>query len=128
MTSKSLWWKLIAGYLLFLFFHQIYVILGGNLLGKILGECFESIYTYMKMYFYAYLVVCAVDYFLRRKQISSARTFWTSRMLIASAFPWMSIAIWFIPNALGIDLGSYELAYSKAMIRVRVRSRNQRSL
>jgi Sec-independent protein secretion pathway component TatC len=24
----------------------------------------------------------------------------------------MAIAIWFIPNALGFDLGSYELAYS----------------
>jgi hypothetical protein len=33
-------------------------------------------------------------------------------MLVASAFPWMSIAIWFIPNALGFDLGSYELTYS----------------
>ncbi len=34
------------------------------------------------------------------------------RMLIAAAFPWMSIAIWFIPIALGFELGSYELPYS----------------
>lgn len=112
MQTKFQWWKLIAGYLLFLFFHQIYVILGGNILGIILGEGFESIYTHMKMYFYAYLVLSIIDYFLRRKQITSAGTFWTSRMLIASSFPWMAIAIWFIPNALGFDLGSYELAYS----------------
>ncbi len=112
MKSKFLWWKLIAGFLFFFFFHQIYSLLSGNLLGKILGEGFESIYTHMKMYFYAYLCASLVEYFLRRKQIASAATFWTSRMLIASAFPWMSIAIWFIPTALGFDLGNNELAYS----------------
>jgi hypothetical protein len=112
MKSKFLWWKLVAGFLFFILFHQIYSILGGNILGKILGEGFESIYTHMKMYFYSYLCVSAIEYFLRRKQIESAATFWTTRMLIASAFPWMSIAIWFIPNALGFDLGKYELAYS----------------
>jgi hypothetical protein len=112
MKPKFLWWKLIVGYLFFIFFHQVYAILGGNTLGAILGERFESIYTHMKMYFYAYLCVSAIDYFLRRKQITLTGTFWTTRMLIASAFPWMSIAIWFIPNALGFDLGSYELAYS----------------
>ena len=115
MQTKFQWWKLIAGYLLFLFFHQIYTILGGNIVGKILGEGFESIYTHMKMYFYAYLVLSLIDYFLRRKQIASVSTFWTTRMLIASSFPWMAIAIWFIPNALGFDLGSYELAYSLVM-------------
>lgn len=115
MKTKFQWWKLVAGYLLFLFFHQIYSILGGNILGRILGEGFESIYTHMKMYFYAYLVLSAIDHFLRRKQITSPVTFWTTRMLVASAFPWMSIAIWFIPTALGFDLGSYELAYSLAL-------------
>jgi len=112
MRTKFQWWKLVVGYLLFLFFHQIYSILGGNIVEKILGEGFESIYTHMKMYFYAYLVVSAIDYFLRRKQITSAGAFWTTWMLIASSFPWMSIAIWFIPIAMGFDLGSYELAYS----------------
>ena len=33
-------------------------------------------------------------------------------MLIAASFPWMSIAIWFIPVALGFELGKYELVYS----------------
>ncbi len=33
-------------------------------------------------------------------------------MLIAASFPWMSIAIWFIPSALGFQLSRYELAYS----------------
>ena len=112
MHEKFKSWKLIAGFALYLFFHQIYDILGGGPLAKILGEGFESIYSHMKMYFYAYLVICVIDYFLRRKQITSPVTFWTSRMLIASSFPWMSIAIWFIPIALGFELGRFELYYS----------------
>ncbi len=115
MKSKFLWWKLIVGYLFFIFFHQVYDILGGNTLGAILGERFESVYTHMKMYFYAYLCLAIVEYFVRRKLIPSAATFWTSRMLIASSFPWMAIAIWFIPVALGFELGNYELGYSLIM-------------
>lgn len=112
MQPKFMWWKLIAGYLFFVFFHQIYDILGGGTLATILGEGIESIYAHMKMYFYAYLLVSLIEYFLRRQRLASVGSFWISRMLIASAFPWMSIAIWFIPVALGVDLGRYELAYS----------------
>jgi len=115
MKTKFQWWKLIVGYGLFLFFHQIYAILGGGLMAKILGEGIESIYAHMKMYFFAYLLVCAIDYFVRRKQIASMSSFWYSRMLIAASFPWMSIAIWFIPEALGFDLSRYELIYSLTM-------------
>jgi hypothetical protein len=115
MSSRFVWWKLIAGYLLFIFFHQIHDILGGGVAGAILGEGIESIYSHMKMYFYAYLVVSAMDYYLRRANIASAGSFWTTRMLIASSFPWMSIAIWFIPVALGFELGKNELAYSLVM-------------
>lgn len=112
MKYKFQWWKLIAGYLLFFFFHEIYKLMNGNIIGTIFGEGFESIYTHMKMYFYTYLSLSAIDFFRRHKQIASPGTFWTSRMLIASSFPWMSIAIWFIPTAVGFDLGGYELAYS----------------
>ena len=115
MREKFPWWKLIVGYLFFLFFHQIYDILGGGTLAAILGEGIESIYAHMKMYFYAYLLVCLIDYFLRRGQINSLGSFWYPRMLIASSFPWMSIAIWFIPIALGFELGNYELTYSLAL-------------
>ena len=115
MREKFPWWKLIAGFLFFIFFHQIYDILGGGSLAAILGEGIESIYAHMKMYFYAYLLVCLIDYVLRRKQIVSTDSFWYPRMLIQASFPWMSIAIWFIPIALGFELGRYELAYSFAL-------------
>lgn len=112
MREKFPWWKLIVGYVFYLFFHQVHDILGGGTLAAILGEGIESIYAHMKMYFYAYLLLSLMDYFVHRKQIVSAGSFWTTRMLVASSFPWMSIAIWFIPIALGFELGSYELAYS----------------
>ena len=112
MREQFPWWKLIAGFVLFIFFHQIYDILGGGTLGTILGEGIESIYAHMKMYFYAYLLICLLDYFLQHKQIVSTGSFWYPRLLIASSFPWMSIAIWFIPIALGFEMGRYELAYS----------------
>lgn len=110
MLRKFQWWKLIAGYLLFVFFHEIYGWLGGSPLGAILGEGIESVYAHMKMYFYAYLVVTAIDYFLRHKDLKPP--FWYSRLFIAAAFPWMAIVIWFIPEALGMSLGKFELAYS----------------
>lgn len=112
MREKFAWWKLIASYIFFVFLHQIYDILGGGALAAILGEGIESIYAHMKMYFYAYLLVCLIDYFLRRKQITSISSFSYPRMLIAASFPWMSIAIWFIPIALSFELGEYELIYS----------------
>ena len=49
MREKFPWWKLIAGYVFFIFFHQIYDILGGGMLAVILGEGIESIYAHMKM-------------------------------------------------------------------------------
>ena len=112
MKPRFAWWKLITGYLLFIFFHQIYDILGGGTLAIILGEGIESIYAHMKMYFYTYLVISLIDFFLRRSPISSAVSFWTTRMLIATSFPWMSIAVWFIPAAMGFELGNRELIYS----------------
>ena len=112
MKPRFPWWKLIVGFLLFIFFHQIYDILGGGTLAAILGEGIESIYAHMKMYFFAYLVVSLIDFFLHRVQVSSASSFWTTRMLIAASFPWMSIAVWFIPVALGFDLSNMELIYS----------------
>ena len=51
MESKFPWWKFIAGYLFFLLFHQIYDWTGGNLIGVVFGEMFESVYPHMKMLF-----------------------------------------------------------------------------
>jgi hypothetical protein len=57
----------------------------------------------MKMLFYAYLVLSVIDYFLRRKEIK-LESFLYARMLILSAVPWMMIAIYYSPEAIGLNL------------------------
>ncbi len=42
-TEKFPWWKLIVGYLFFILHHQIFDLLGGNVLGVILGEGIEVV-------------------------------------------------------------------------------------
>jgi hypothetical protein len=101
------WWKLILGYVLYVFFHQVYGLLGGNLIGRIFGEGFESIYAHMKMLFYAYLVLSAIDFFRLRKKGALGTSFIYSRMLILSAVPWMMIAMYFVFESLGITLPHY---------------------
>ena len=100
---KFPWWKLIVGYLLFVFFHQLIYIIPGTLVGNLFSEGIESVYPHMKMLFYAYLVVSVIDYFLRRKDIN-LESFLYARMLILSAVPWMMIAIYYSLEAIGIDL------------------------
>ena len=100
---KFPWWKLILGYLLFVFFHQLIDIIPGTFVGNLFGEGIESVYPHMKMLFYAYLVLSVIDYFLRRKEIK-LESFLYARMLILSAVPWMMIAIYYSPEAIGLNL------------------------
>ncbi len=101
------WWKLIVGYLFYLLFHQIYDLTGGNLLGAILGEGIQSVYAHMKMLFFAYLVVSAIDYFIQRKKGTLGTSFLFSRMLILAAVPWMMIMMYYAVEAMGIVMPKY---------------------
>ena len=101
------WWKFILGYVLYVFFHQIYDLTGGNLIGQIFGEGIESIYAHMKMLFYAYLILSAVDFFRLRKNGTLGTSFIYSRMLILAAVPWMMIIMYYAVEALGIILPHY---------------------
>jgi hypothetical protein len=105
MKTKFPWWKLIAGFLLFVIFHQIYAWTGGNIIGAIFGEAIESVYPHMKMFFYAYLLVSIIDYLLRRKSLNF-QPFLFSRMLILSVVPWMMIVIFYLPQAMGLPVKS----------------------
>ena len=112
---KFSWWKLIVGFILYLFFHQIYRIFPGNSVAALLGEGISAIYPHMKMLFYSYLFVSLIDFFLRRKMID-IKAFLYARMLILSAAPWMMIAIYFSPEAMGIQLpGRTELIWGIIM-------------
>ena len=101
--TKFSWWKFILGYIFYVFFHQIYDLLGGNTAGMILGEGIGSIYSHMKMLFYAYILVALIDYFLRRKEINPEK-FLYARMLILASVPWMMIIMYYAIEAMGIHL------------------------
>lgn len=104
MREKFPWAKFIIGYVLYIFFHQIYDILGGSTLGALLGEGIESVYAHMKMLFYAYLLLSAFDYFRFRRAGNVPVSFIFSRMLILSAVPWMMIIMYYALEAMGIVL------------------------
>jgi hypothetical protein len=115
MKTRFPWWKFIAGYLFFVIFHQIYSWTGGNLLGTLFGEMFESVYTHMKMLFYAYLCVSLIDLFLRRKSVA-LQPFLYSRMLLLASMPWMMIAMFYAPQAIGFAVeGTAELVWGIVM-------------
>jgi hypothetical protein len=115
MKTRFPWWKFIAGYLFFVVFHQIYSWTGGNLLGTLFGEMFESVYTHMKMLFYAYLCVSLIDLFLRRKSVA-LQPFLYSRMLLLASMPWMMITMFYAPQAIGFTVeGTAELVWGIVM-------------
>ncbi|GAB4577944.1 MAG: DUF6512 family protein [Anaerolineales bacterium] len=95
------WWKFFTGFVLYLFFHEIDRIIPGTLIATLLGESIESIYAHMKMLFYAYMIVCLIDFSMRPKALS-LQPFLYSRMLILAAVPWMMIIMWYMLPALGV--------------------------
>lgn len=102
MNKRFAWAKFLAGYALYIFFHEIDRLLPG-LIGTIFGEGIESVYAHMKMLFYAYLFLSLFDYFrLRGRGIP--RSFVYSRMLILAAVPWMMIIVYYAVEAVGIAL------------------------
>ena len=115
MQTKFPWWKLIAGYLFFVVFHQIHDWTGGSIIGVIFGEKIEAVYPHMKMVFYAYLLVSIIDFLLRRKTVH-LQPFLFARMLILSAMPWMMIAMFYAPQAVGLPIvGTVELVWGIIM-------------
>lgn len=102
MNQRFPWGKFVAGYALFIFFHEIDRFLPG-LIGTIFGEGIESVYAHMKMLFYAYLVLSLIDYF-RLRNGGLPESFVYSRMLILAAVPWMMIIVYYAIEAIGIVL------------------------
>ncbi|HET9910600.1 MAG TPA: hypothetical protein VFQ13_01860 [Anaerolineales bacterium] len=103
MRAKFPWVKFFLGFGLYLFFHQIHDLLPGTIIGTIFGESISSVYAHMKMLFYAYLVLSMIDYFRFRKS-GLPGSFFSARMLILAAVPWMMIAIYYSVEAMGITL------------------------
>lgn len=104
-SKKFLWWKLLAVWIGFLLLHFSYETFP-NIVFKVLGEEHETTFSHMRMLFNAYLIATLVEYFVQRAKIASASQFWFPRLLVAVAFPWLSITIWFTAEALGFHFAS----------------------
>ncbi len=118
-NQKFEWWKLVTGYLMFIFFHEFYKLTGGSVIGAVFGEAIDAIYPHMKMLFYSYLVVCIIEYLLQLRQGLVPAAFFYARMLILATAPWLMIAVYFIPLALNIPLpGRLELIWALLMTAV----------
>ncbi len=104
MEQRKLGWiRLIVTWIIFLGLHYSYETFP-NQLFKIIGEEGETTFFHMKMLFFAYLIVAVFDLLIRRKSIPSISNTVYARMLIAVAFPWLTITMWFSAEALGIHL------------------------
>ena len=110
------WWKLIAVWGTFLLLHFSYDTFP-SLLFRLLGEDHEATFFHMKMLFVAYVAVSAVELVIRRKSLRSIDTFIYSRALIAVAYPWLTITMWFTAEALGfkIPLIPWEIIYANVL-------------
>jgi hypothetical protein len=73
----------------------------------------ESIFAHMKMLFYPYLLLTLADYLLLRRKGKVPASFFYARLLILVSAPWITMAVWYVPEALGIHMeGTVELIYS----------------
>ncbi len=113
---KFAWWKLVATWALFLGLHFSYETFP-NLLFKLIGEEGETTFFHMKMLFFAYVIVSLVELVVRRKGLASASGFAYSRALIAVAYPWLTITLWFAAEALGFTMPNLtvELIYANVV-------------
>jgi hypothetical protein len=110
---KFLWWKLIAVWIGFLLLHFSYETFPTPFF-RLFGEANETTFFHMKMLFVAYVVISLVELVFRYKKLASISTFIYSRALIAVAYPWLTITMWFSFEAIGIRLPiiPWELIYA----------------
>lgn len=97
-SSKFPYWKLIGIWAVFLLLHYSYKLFP-NALFQLIGAVAETYYLHMKMMFFAYLFVSAAEFFVKRNTIANVQQFLTGRALVAVAFPWLTVTIFFLPEA-----------------------------
>ncbi|HOJ87470.1 MAG TPA: DUF6512 family protein [Pseudothermotoga sp.] len=59
----------------------------------------ESVFEHLKMGFWAYFIVSAIEYFISKRKIQIGN-FWFSRILSAVFVPWFIVVIWYIVPAI----------------------------
>jgi hypothetical protein len=112
-NPRLAYWKLVAVWAIFVVLHFSYETFP-NTLFKLIGEEGETTFLHMKMLFVAYIVASLVEYVVRRTPVASRSAFAYSRALIAVAYPWLTITMWFSAEALGIGMPNLavELIYA----------------
>ena len=113
MTRRFPWLKYVAGIALFALWHQLHDIFPATWAAVLAEGEQESIFAHMKMLFYPYLILCIADFILLRRKGKVPASFTYARLLILVSAPWIMMAIWYVPDALGISMdGAVELIYS----------------
>jgi len=100
---KFPWWKFLAVWIGFLLLHFSYKTFPGPVF-RILAEDHEATFFHMKMLFISYVLVSLIELLVRRGSVPRVDSFLCSRALIAVAYPWLTITLWFTAEALGFKI------------------------
>ena len=113
MNRRFPWLKFLVGIVLFSLWHQLYDLLPCQLAAIVAEGEPGYVFAHQKMLFYPYILLSLADYIrLRRKGTVPASLIY-ARLLILVSAPWLMISIWYVPEALGIQMKStVELVYS----------------
>lgn len=100
----------------------------------------ESVFQHLKMAFWGYLLLTAIEYIWQRQNIKEKiKNFWYSRALSAIMIPWFILIIWYLlpalygrANSLALDLswaiistylsGFFVIAIEKEMEQIKFRT------
>ena len=102
MNKRFPWIKYLVGIALFALWHQLHDIFPSTWAAILAEGEQESIFAHMKMLFYPYLILSVADYVLLRRKGSVPVSFVYARLLILVSAPWITMAIWYVPDALEI--------------------------
>jgi hypothetical protein len=97
--NKLIWWKLILTWLFFLGLHFSYETFP-NLLFQIIGEVGETTYFHMKMLFFAYIFSSLIELAVSREKGWPTSQKVYARMFVAVAYPWLTITLFFLSEAI----------------------------
>ena len=99
MIGKQGWLKVAGFWAGFMVLHYAYDFLP-ILPFQLLSGVDESVFQHMKICFYAYLLVSAIEYAIRRKKLDiSVESFTFSRLLAAILVPWFMFILWYMAPA-----------------------------
>jgi len=112
-SQRLAWGKFVAVWVTFLLLHFSYEAFPTTLF-RLIGEQGETTFFHMKMLFVAYVFVSLIELLVRRASVGSVSLFVYSRALIAVAYPWLTITLWFTAEALGLAMPNLtvELIYA----------------